>query len=86
MEADLSKAAAAVGSNLFKTANSLWKTSQKKVQKAVAEFQQEPDPSQPKWMREAAEREQEEQKVAAEGRGRRPKAPVSRSHGRSFDA
>jgi hypothetical protein len=57
-EVDFSKAAAAVGSNFLKTANSLWKTSQKKVQKAVAEFQQDSDPSQPKWMREAMEREQ----------------------------
>jgi hypothetical protein len=70
-EADISKTAAAVGSNFLKTANSLWKTSQKKVQKAVAEFQQEGDPSQPKWMREAAEREQAEKRAAAEGRGRR---------------
>lgn len=51
---DLAKSAAAMGNTLFKTANSLWKTSQKKVQKAVAEFQQEGgDPSQPKWMRDA---------------------------------
>ncbi|KAI0392619.1 hypothetical protein F5Y17DRAFT_351310 [Xylariaceae sp. FL0594] len=49
---DLSKKAAAMGSSLFKTANSLWKTGQKQVQKAVADFQQEGgDPSQPKWMR-----------------------------------
>lgn len=49
---DLSQRAAAVGSSLFKTANSLWKTGQKQVQKAVAEFNQEGgDPSQPKWMR-----------------------------------
>jgi hypothetical protein len=75
-EVDLSKAAATVGSNLFKTANSLWKTSQKKVQKAVADFQQESDLSQPKWMREAAEREQEERKGATEGRARRPKVTV----------
>lgn len=52
-EADLSKSAAAVGNSLFKTANSLWKTGQKKMQQAVAEFQQEGDPSQPKWMRDA---------------------------------
>ena len=56
-EVDLTKTAAAVGTNFIKSANSLWKTSQKKVQKAVAEFQGEMDPSQPKWMREAAERE-----------------------------
>ncbi len=71
-EADFSKTAAAVGNNLFKTANSLWKTSQKKVQKAVAEFQQESDPSQPKWMRGAAEQEQVERR--AEGRGKRAEA------------
>ena len=71
-EMDLSKTAAAVGSNLLKTANSLWKTSKKKV----AEFQQESDPSQPKWMREEAEREQAERRAATEGRGRRqPAAP-----------
>lgn len=60
-EPDFAKSAAAVGSSLFKTANSLWKTSQKKVQQAVADFQQEGsgggggggDPSQPKWMRDA---------------------------------
>ncbi|KAF7551487.1 hypothetical protein G7Z17_g4984 [Cylindrodendrum hubeiense] len=52
-EPDLAKSAASVGTSLFKTANSLWKTSQKKVQQAVAEFNQDGDPSQPKWMREA---------------------------------
>lgn len=52
-EPDFAKTAAAVGNQLFKTANSLWKTGQKKVQKAVAELQQEGDPSQPKWMRDA---------------------------------
>ncbi|KAK3308780.1 uncharacterized protein B0T15DRAFT_551122 [Chaetomium strumarium] len=51
MEGDFAKTAAAVGSSFLKTANSLWKTGQKKVQKAVAEFQQDGDPGQPKWMR-----------------------------------
>ncbi|XXH00499.1 hypothetical protein Hte_006845 [Hypoxylon texense] len=51
---DFSKRAAAVGSSFFKTANSLWKSGQKQVQKAVADFQQEGgDPNQPKWMRSA---------------------------------
>ncbi|KAI1768075.1 hypothetical protein GGR53DRAFT_479776 [Hypoxylon sp. FL1150] len=51
---DFSKKAAAMGSSFFKTANSLWKTGQKQVQKAVADFQQEGgDPNQPKWMRSA---------------------------------
>lgn len=52
-EPDLAKQAASVGNSLFKTANSLWKTGQKSLQKAVADFQQDGDPSQPKWMRDA---------------------------------
>lgn len=53
-DVDFTKTAAAVGTTIFKTANSLWKTGQKKMQKAVAELQQEGgDPSQPKWMRDA---------------------------------
>ncbi|KAL6902499.1 hypothetical protein GGI43DRAFT_402081 [Trichoderma evansii] len=54
-EVDFAKTAAAMGSTLFKSANTLWKTGQKKMQQAVAEFQQEGhgDPSQPKWMRDA---------------------------------
>ena len=53
---DFAKTAAAVGTSLFKTANSLWKTGQKQLQKAVQDFQQEGgDPSQPKWMRSANE-------------------------------
>lgn len=54
-DADFAKTAAAVGSSFLKSANSLWKTGQKKVQKAVAEFQQDGDPNQPKWMRSAAQ-------------------------------
>ncbi|GAP83940.1 putative UBA TS-N domain-containing protein [Rosellinia necatrix] len=51
---DISRKAAAMGSSLFKTANSLWKTGQKQVQKAVADFQQDGgDSNQPKWMRGA---------------------------------
>ncbi|KOS17130.1 UBA domain-containing protein 7 [Escovopsis weberi] len=52
-EVDLAKQAAAMGNSLFKSANSLWKTGQKKMQQAVAEFQQDGDPGQPRWMREA---------------------------------
>ncbi|TGJ85751.1 hypothetical protein E0Z10_g2986 [Xylaria hypoxylon] len=49
---DIQRKAAAVGSSIFKTANSLWKTGQKQVQKAVADFQQDgSDSNQPKWMR-----------------------------------
>ncbi|KAF2871274.1 hypothetical protein BDV95DRAFT_629075 [Massariosphaeria phaeospora] len=52
-EKDVSQYASEIGTTLFKSANSLWKTGQKKVQKAVAEFQQEGDPSVPKWMKDA---------------------------------
>lgn len=53
-ENDVAKLASDIGSTLFKSANSLWKTSQKKVQKAMAELQQEGGvTNQPKWMRDA---------------------------------
>ncbi|KAI0414144.1 hypothetical protein F5X98DRAFT_258253 [Xylaria grammica] len=51
---DIQRKAAAMGTSFLKTANSLWKTGQKQVQKAVADFQQDGnDPNQPKWMRSA---------------------------------
>ncbi|KAI9802319.1 MAG: hypothetical protein M1833_001825 [Piccolia ochrophora] len=49
---DVSKVASEVSSNLLKSANSLWQTGRKKVQKAVNDFQNDGDPNQPKWMRE----------------------------------
>lgn len=54
-EVDFAKQATALGNSFMKSANSLWKTGQKKMQKAVADFQQQDagDPSQPKWMRSA---------------------------------
>ncbi|KAK5631017.1 hypothetical protein RRF57_006732 [Xylaria bambusicola] len=61
---DISRKAAAMGSSFFKTANSLWKTGQKQVQKAVADFQHDAsDPSQPKWMRNV----QQDRTVARRG-------------------
>jgi hypothetical protein len=60
---DFQQKAAAMGSSFFKTANSLWKQGQKQVQKAVADFNQEGgDPNQPKWMREAAQDRQQQQR------------------------
>jgi hypothetical protein len=67
---DVAQYASELGSSLFKSANSLWKTGQKKVQKAVADFQQEGDPNQPKWMRSATPQSM----------------PVSRSGSPSVDA
>ncbi|KAF2626620.1 hypothetical protein BU25DRAFT_369711 [Macroventuria anomochaeta] len=53
-EKDVTQVASEIGSSLFKSANSLWKTGRKQVQKAVADFQQDgSDPSVPKWMRDA---------------------------------
>ncbi|KAF2280012.1 uncharacterized protein EI97DRAFT_429773 [Westerdykella ornata] len=52
-EKDVAQYASEIGSSLFKSANSLWKTGRKQVQKAVAEFQQDADPNVPKWMRNA---------------------------------
>ncbi len=53
---DVAAKAAALSANFLKSANSLWGKTQKKMQKAVAEFQQDElvDPSQPKWMRDVA--------------------------------
>ncbi|KAL1890150.1 auxilin-like clathrin-binding protein required for normal clathrin function [Sporothrix stenoceras] len=54
-DVDFAKQAAAMGTSFLKSANSLWKTGQKQLQKAVQDFQQEGgDPNQPKWMRSAA--------------------------------
>jgi hypothetical protein len=52
-EKDAAYYAQDIGSSLFKSANSLWKASQKKVQRAMADFEGKTDPSQPKWMRDA---------------------------------
>ncbi|KAL8676479.1 MAG: hypothetical protein Q9186_007003 [Xanthomendoza sp. 1 TL-2023] len=51
-EKDPSKIAAELGTNLFKTANSIWKTGTKKLNQAVAELNSDGDSTQPKWMRE----------------------------------
>lgn len=48
---DATQYAAEIGSNLFKSANSLWKTSIKKIEQTVSEFNSDSDSSQPKWMR-----------------------------------
>ena len=52
---DAAQYASEIGSSLFKTANSLWKTGQKKLNQAVSELNSvdSSDPNQPKWMREA---------------------------------
>lgn len=67
-EKDVTQYASDIGSSFLKSANSLWKTSQKKVQRAVADFQQDGDPNMPKWMRDA-------QSPASSGQSR-SKAPA----------
>ena len=52
-ERDPAKVAVELGNNLFKTANSLWKTGTKKINQAVSELNSDSDTSQPKWMKEA---------------------------------
>lgn len=57
-EKDIGALAQEIGGTLFKSANSLWNTGRKKVEKAIAEFQTEGsggeggDPNMPKWMRD----------------------------------
>ena len=51
-EKDPAKVAAELGNNLFKTANSLWKTGAKKLNQAVADLNSDDDSNQPKWMRD----------------------------------
>lgn len=54
---DPSQTAANFGNNILKTANSLWKTGNKKLQQVVQDMNTEHDPNQPRWMREAAAHE-----------------------------
>lgn len=52
LERDPAQIASEFGTAFLKTAGSLWKTSTKKVQQAVQEFNSDSESSQPKWMRE----------------------------------
>ncbi|KAH4936032.1 hypothetical protein HBI23_054460 [Parastagonospora nodorum] len=61
-EKDVTQMASEIGTSLFKSANSLWKTGRKQVQKAVADFQQDGDSNMPKWMRDAQAAENAPQK------------------------
>ncbi|KIW07232.1 uncharacterized protein PV09_02089 [Verruconis gallopava] len=77
---DFAKQAQAIGTSLFKSANSLWKQGQRQVQKAMAEFQQDADPSQPRWMREAHLQEAATQRRSTpEQRPTNGKAPIEQS-------
>ena len=52
-ERDSTQYASEIGSKMFKTANSLWKTGTKKLNQAVSEFNSDSDTNQPKWMKDA---------------------------------
>jgi tetratricopeptide (TPR) repeat protein len=52
LDKDPAQMASEFGTAFLKTAGSLWKTSTKKVQQAVQDFNSDSDSSQPKWMRE----------------------------------
>jgi hypothetical protein len=54
---DPSLVAANLGNNLWKTANSLWKTGSKRVQQVVNDLNTEHDPNSPRWMRDASAHE-----------------------------
>ena len=53
-EKDAARYATELGNNFFKAANSLWNSGQRKITKAVADFNAENDSSQPRWMKEAS--------------------------------
>lgn len=52
---EISQYASEIGASVWKSANTFWKAGQKRMAKAVADFQQEGDPNQPKWMRDSSE-------------------------------
>ncbi|CAK7265912.1 auxilin-like clathrin-binding protein required for normal clathrin function [Sporothrix epigloea] len=77
---DFAKTAAAMGTSFLKTANSLWKTGQKQLQKAVQDLQQEGgDPNQPKWMRSAGQEHTEFARPGEEKASRRRAAAAEAS-------
>ncbi|KAL9009275.1 MAG: hypothetical protein Q9173_005678 [Seirophora scorigena] len=75
-EKDPSKIAAEIGNNLFKTANSLWRTGTKKLNQAVAELNSDSsDSAQPKWMRDPrADKDQPTRKTHS------PQTRIANSH------
>ena len=64
---NITLAASNISNNLVKSANNIWKTSKKKVQKAVDEFQQDGNREQPRWMKEAQRRESVQEERATSG-------------------
>ena len=73
-DVDPAKYATDLGNNLFKTANSLWKTGTKKLNQAVSDFNSDSDTSQPKWMRDASPRPRQDVPVRNLESSSRPSA------------
>ena len=67
-EKDPAQYATELGNKMFKTAGSLWKTSTKKINQAVQDFNSDSDSSQPKWMRDTGH-EQADRKSKSQQRG-----------------
>ena len=76
-ERDPAKIATDLGNNLFKTANSLWKTGTKKLNQAVSDLNSDSDTSQPKWMRDGSV-ESREPRTKQQRRPSEPSDNVSR--------
>ncbi|EEH21763.1 hypothetical protein PABG_03979 [Paracoccidioides brasiliensis Pb03] len=72
IDKDAAAVAAEFGNNLFKSANSLWKTGTKKVQQVVQEFNSLADLGQPRWMRESSTTSE---KARSQSRGNSPPNP-----------
>jgi len=64
--------AAELGSSFLKSASSLWKTGQKKVQSVAIEFEQDGDGSQPRWMRGASSQNDQDEQIPCRQQNARP--------------
>src|ERR1700760_2466390 len=73
---DVTQMATEIGSSIFKSANSLWKSGQKKVQRAMADLQQDGDSNQPKWMRDAQSADNSQIRRELPDRKASAKAPI----------
>ncbi|CRG87282.1 Auxilin-like clathrin uncoating factor SWA2 [Talaromyces islandicus] len=69
---DVGEMASNFGNQLFKTANTLWKTGSKKVQQAVHDFNSEVDPNRPRWMQEASLAGEDNGRVSQASRSSKP--------------
>lgn len=76
-EKDVTQYAAEIGVSFLKSANSLWRTGQKKVQKVVTELNYESDGSQPKWMRDDRQADSDNSLPGRSVREQKARAPIT---------